>query len=211
MLLAVTPSMLRDFGVNEHQLASFGSASIISPPDKREWMRGKKMPRTTGLRVYVVKDATYSARSHPRAATDIEDATALLSAEDMAVRMDCTRATVYEHEKKGLLFSVLPPGREKGRKFPAFQLHPRLDKELLHELIALYAERQAPLNLLWDFLRAVHSEFGGMTGLQVLLRTNPPASGVQTARVQALYAMPDAERREYVKDVVMEDLQHAFA
>ena len=48
-----------------------------------------------------------------------------------------------DREKAGEFLAVMPPGRLKGRKFPGFQLHPRLDKSLLKELIAAYRGRCA--------------------------------------------------------------------
>jgi len=125
--------------------------------------------------------------------------------------MDCTRANVYEREKKGNLFSVLPPGRENGRKYPAFQIHRTVDNELLVALIALYRGRGASTNLLWDFLRSVQSAFGGATGVDVLIGEHPQRSGIDARKLKALYALPSAERHQFVMDHALEDLHHASA
>ncbi|MDP3347773.1 MAG: hypothetical protein Q8S92_02110, partial [Hydrogenophaga sp.] len=90
-------------------------------------------------------------------------------AKDYAARLDATDQTVYNWEKAGRLISVLPPGRVRSRRYPAFQLSPRLNRPL-HELaIAMYRSHEQDMTLYWDFLRSRHKDFGGSTGVDFLL------------------------------------------
>src|SRR4051812_17386279 len=69
----------------------------------------------------------HSNVAHPQGAVKSSEIASLLTAEELALRMDCTARAVYQREQAGELFSVLPPARVKGRRFPAFQLQSRLD------------------------------------------------------------------------------------
>ena len=205
MLLEVTPSLLESLGIGEGSIVSHGSASYAPS-------RGAQHPARTLKVVRLKKQMSTSGSGATLLASPSDEAEVQehpLSAQAMAERMQCSRNNVYDQESRGRLFSVVPPGRQNGRAFPAFQLAPTLDRELLWSLIAAYTERKVPLNLLWDFLRSVHDEFGGLTGVQILTRK---AGGrqAQTPRAAAVLSLPDAERRQFVKDVALEDLSHAF-
>ncbi len=193
MLLAVTPSILARLGLSLGDLAEFGVASLSGHG------RSKK-----SRDVPVVTLSPLGA--------DVGDLNReLLTAETMAERMHCSRANVYDREKKGMLFSVLPPGREKGRKYPAFQLHPRLDTSLLYDLVTQFRAQDASTNLLWDFLRSVHASLGGLTGVEVLTGQRPTRAGVNMAVIAELTALSDDRRRAYVAEHALEGLQHAPA
>lgn len=99
-----------------------------------------------------------------------EDPFELLDAKAFAERMDATDQTVYNAEKAGRLISVLPPGRQRHRRYPAFQLSARLDKPLHEKAIAMYREHGHDMTLYWDFLRTRHKDFGGSTGVDFLLK-----------------------------------------
>jgi len=212
VLLAVTPAMLLDIQqtMPAQNWVDWGSVSSESLDVHRELAR---LPsRAKNLKVMVMSDhrtqgqAVRASKSpSPSASED------LLSADAMATTMNCTRANVYEREKKGNLFSVLPPGRENGRKYPTFQIHRSVDSGLLVALIALYRDQAAPTNLLWDFLRSVQAVFGGATGVEVLKGEHPQRSGVDQSVLSALYALTPAERRSFVMDHALEDLNHATA
>ena len=131
---------------------------------------------------------------------DLPDAQALLSADQMAQHMQCTPPAVYDREKAGEFLAVMPPGRLKGRKFPGFQLHPRLDTTLLKELIAVYRGRGVSLNLLWSFLRTVQNDLDGSTALDVLL-CDYSAS---------LRALDESRRRRFITDMALEEIARTY-
>ena len=131
---------------------------------------------------------------------DLPDAQALLSADQMAQHMQCTPPAVYDREKAGEFLAVMPPGRLKGRKFPGFQLHPRLDKTLLKELIAVYRGRGVSLNLLWSFLRTVQNDLDGSTALDVLLGDYPAS----------LRAFDESRRRRFITEMALEDIARTY-
>lgn len=98
-----------------------------------------------------------------------DDPFELLDAKTFAERMDATDQTVYNTEKAGRLISVLPPGRQRHRRYPAFQLSPRLDKALHVKAIELYRQHGQDMTKYWDFLRTRHKDLGGSTGVDFLL------------------------------------------
>lgn len=193
MLLAVTPSILDRLGIRTADLNELGTAKLSSSE--------------LGFLSDTVKVVSLSPTS-----TTIGDSNGdLLSAEAMAQKMQCSRANVYEREKKGSLFSVLPPGRENGRRYPAFQLQARLDAALLTALIMRFRERQASMNLLWDFLRSVQPSLGGLTGVELLLWQVPQRRGVDHVVLNELNLLDAAVRREYVIDHALEGLSYALS
>ncbi|MBK6650135.1 MAG: hypothetical protein IPG42_10720 [Betaproteobacteria bacterium] len=144
--------------------------------------------------------AGVSSTSPSQGDADLPDAQALLSAEQMARHMQCTPPAVYDREKAGEFLAVMPPGRLKGRKFPGFQLHPRLDKSLLKELIAAYRGRGVSLNQLWSFLRTVQNDLEGGSALEVLLGDYPPT----------LKALDESRRRRFILDMALEDIARTY-
>jgi hypothetical protein len=117
----------------------------------------------------VLGDVVSQASATPEVIEPEDDRFQLLEAKDYAARLDATDQTVYNWEKAGRLISVLPPGRVRSRRYPAFQLSPRLNRPL-HELaIAMYRSHEQDMTLYWDFLRSRHKDFGGSTGVDFLL------------------------------------------
>lgn len=188
MLLAITPSTLARLGISLGDLVDFGLANL-----------SQSGRHSTSREVNVV--------TLPPAWGDLNRE--LLTAEAMAERMQCSRANVYDREKKGSLFSVLPPGRENGRRYPAFLLHPRLDAALLNDLIVQFRAQDASTNLLWDFLRSVHKSLGGLTGVELLTAQRPTRAGVSMAVISELTALSAEQRRAYVVEHALEGLQYA--
>jgi hypothetical protein len=211
VLLAVTPAMLHDIQLimPTRTWLDWGSVSSSSLDVHGDLAR---LPsRSKNLKVMVVSDQSPERRSAIASPFSPPAGEDMLSADAMATMMNCTRANVYEREKKGSLFSVLPPGRENGRKYPAFQIHRNVDTRLLVALIALYRDRAVSMNYLWDFLRSVQSAFGGATGVEVLKGEHPQRSGINKPVLSALQALTPAERHRFVMDHALEDLHHASA
>ncbi len=113
----------------------------------------------------------------------------LLDAKAFAERMGVADQTVYNQEKAGRLIAVLSPGRERGRRFPSFQLSPRLNRELHQTAIAMYASRGRDMTLYWDFLRTRHEAFGGSTGVDFLLNrvANPALQDLEPDDLAGLF------------------------
>lgn len=191
MLLAITPAILASLGLNLGDIAELGSASVHFGRGAERTLKVVALDPTKGRADDMNRD--------------------LLSAEAMADRMRCSRANVYDREKKGTLFSVLPPGRENGRQYPAFQLHHALDAGLLAELILRYREHGAPTSVLWDFLRSVNPAFGGLTPVEALTGARPDRPGMQSQVIDELFALAPQERRAFVMDHALEGLSHATA
>ncbi|WP_300650594.1 hypothetical protein [Hydrogenophaga sp.] len=114
-------------------------------------------------------DVVAQASTSPEVIAPEDDRFELLEAKDFAARLDATDQTVYNWEKAGRLISVLPPGRVRSRRYPAFQLSPRLNRPLHALAIAMYRSHEQDMTLYWDFLRTRHKDFGGSTGVDFLL------------------------------------------
>jgi len=190
MLLAVTPSILARLGISLSSLADFGVADV---------RQGGHYSNSSEVKVVTLAASVSEFGDLNRE---------LLTAETMAQRMQCSRANVYDREKKGTLFSVLPPGRENGRRYPAFQLHPRLDSVLLNELIAKFRELNASTNSLWDFIRSVNESLGGLTGVELLTAQRPARNCLNMDVITELTALSAERRRAYVVEHALEGLHY---
>lgn len=119
-----------------------------------------------------------------------------ITVDDMAKQMGCSTQAVYQREHAGELFSVLAPGRTRGRKYPRFQIEPQTDRSTLVELIRLFRDAQdagVNANDLWNFLQAARDEFGGRSILDVLTRKT-------TGKV------PSAQERRAILDLAEEEI-----
>jgi hypothetical protein len=214
VLIALSPSMLDSLHLDAYELREWGRVASGALEVNSEMAhlpaseKDLKVMVLSSLRLGRRRPVAGSEQLPPEGEPDSHN---LLSAEAMASRMNCTRANVYDREKRGNLFSVLPPARENGRKYPAFQLHPNLDTVLLGEMISLYRTHQVSTNLLWDFLRTVQAAFGGVTGVELLTREQPNRRDVDQRRLRALYELEPQARRGFVKDYALEDLHQASA
>lgn len=120
----------------------------------------------------------------------------VLTAEEMADRMNCTPEVVREREVAGDLFAARAPGRSTGPRYPTFQLDERLDKSLLKQIILEYRDAGVSTTLLWSFLRSPQKIFAGLTPVEMMLGGMPPKYDTLTPE----------ERTEAFLDVVAEEL-----
>ncbi len=190
MLLAVTPSILERLGLHLSDLGELCTARLFDAEG----------PGSHECKVVALSPDRPDAEDLNRK---------LLTADAMAGRMQCSRANVYDREKRGTIFSVLPPGRENGRLYPAFQLHPRLDTSTLHQLIAEFKSHGAPTGTLWNFLRSVREAFAGLTAIELLTEQQPIREGIDPGRLRKLLALEPVMRKEYVVEHALEVLQLA--
>jgi len=130
--------LLESLGIGEGSTVSRGSVSYAPGKGAQRRARTLKVVRLKKQGLASGFGATAQAASAEAA----EAREQTLSAQAMAERMQCSRNNVYDQETRGNLFSVVPPGRQNGRAYPAFQLEPTLDRELLRSLIAACAERK---------------------------------------------------------------------
>ncbi|MGH8829969.1 MAG: hypothetical protein ACREXV_02615 [Polaromonas sp.] len=119
-----------------------------------------------------------------------------LTATEGAQRLNCSHDEFFERERQGEFFAILPPDGLDERRYPAFQFYPQVDHSLLKRFIFEYRSAEVSPNMLWHFLRAISKDFGGKTGVDVLLG----------APVPALTSLSDMERSEALIDVVLEEL-----
>lgn len=147
VMLIATPKRLEQLGIN------LGA----------QWRRDDAVLPSAGVHaVFVWNDVPQ----------DPDDDSGFLSAKELAARMQVTVQAVYQREDAREFFAVVPPARKRGRKYPAFLLEPRLDRERLKELIELFARHESQgvnMNDLLNFLQATRGELNGRTALESLL------------------------------------------
>jgi len=106
-------------------------------------------------------------------------------------------------ERAGELFSVLRPGRKRGREYPAFQAWPGIaGKPLAQVLAALGPARGAAA---YGFFTSPTDLLGGRTPIEELTGKLTIARDLE-AEVQELLSAEAAERQRAV-----EDAAHAYA
>ena len=153
---------------------------------------GKMAPKDILLAVEQLK----SGGSYAGAGETKDGLYQVLSASEMAERMQCSLPVVYQREAANEFFSVFAPGRKNSRRFPVFMLSDRLDRALLKRVIQAYKAVEASTTVMWSFLRSPQNEFGGLTLVEMLLGGAAPA-----------YAgMPRDKRAAAIMDVVDEEL-----
>ena len=153
---------------------------------------GKMAPKNILLAVEQLK----SEGAYAGAGKTKDDLYQMLSASEMAQRMQCSLPVVYQRETADEFFSVLAPGRKNSRRFPVFMLSDRLDRALLKQVIQAYKAVEASTTLMWSFLRSPQNEFGGLTLVEMLLGGAAPA----------YTGMPRDKRAVAIMDVVDEEL-----
>ena len=120
----------------------------------------------------------------------------VLTAQEMADRMQCSLPVVYQREAADEFFSALAPGRKNGKRFPAFLLSDKLDRALLKQVIQAYKAAGVGTTLMWSFLRSPQNEFGGLTPVEMLLG----------GAASAYAGMSRDDRATAIMDVVDEEL-----
>ena len=153
---------------------------------------GKMAPKDILLAVEQLK----SGGSYAGAGETKDGLYQVLSASEMAERMQCSLPVVYQREAANEFFSVFAPGRKNSRRFPVFMLSDRLDRALLKRVIQAYKAVEASTTLMWSFLRSPQNEFGGLTLVEMLLGGAAPA----------YTGMPRDKRAVAIMDVVDEEL-----
>jgi hypothetical protein len=128
-----------------------------------------------------------AATTAPSSAGDSETAAALddafqpLSAEQLGERLSVVAATVRQREQYHALFSTLPPGRERGRVYPAFQAWPDIAGAPLRQ--TLLALGQPDGGTAWGFFASAAPALEGLSPVEALsgklTRKRPLSPGAQ--------------------------------
>lgn len=99
--------------------------------------------------------------------------------------------TVRQRERAGELFSILRPGRKRGREYPAFQAWPGIAGEpLASTLVVLGAENGT---LAYGFFTSPTDLLGGLTPIEALLGRLTAGRSIDPG-AHALLAAPAQER-----------------
>ncbi len=109
----------------------------------------------------------------------------VLTAEELAGVMKCSKPLIYQREASGEFFSALAPGRKNGKLFPAFLVNEKLDQALMTRVIGAYREAEVSTTLLWSFMRSPQNEFAGKTPVEMLLGASAPAYADMTREQRA--------------------------
>lgn len=125
-----------------------------------------------------------------------EDTSATMSAQELGAALGrLSDETVRQREKAGELFSILPPGRKRGRAYPAFQAWPEVAGAPLKEALTALAPGDG--TEAYGFFTSVSELLGGLTPLECLIGRLTSARTVEGAAL-ALLTKPAEERRSTV-------------
>jgi hypothetical protein len=128
---------------------------------------------------YAQDDATPAA---------LDDPFEPLSAEQLDERLSVVAATVRQREQAHVLFSTLPPGRERGRVYPEFQTWPDIAGAPLRQ--TLLALGQPNGGTAWGFFASALPELEGLSPVEALSgklsRQRPLSPGAQASSERRL-------------------------
>ena len=115
-----------------------------------------------------------------------------LSAADLGRALgELSDETVRQREKAGELFSVLRPGRKRGREYPAFQAWPGIAGEPLAKVLSALTPGSS--TVAYGFFSSPTDLLGGLTPVEALLGRLTDQRELD-AETQALMNAPTGER-----------------
>lgn len=162
-------SFLVDAGIPETTLAVF-----------KAWFKLQTVVEVAQLPEAAAMAAAASAQDEATPAT-LDDPFEPLSAEQLGERLSVVAATVRQREQAHVLFSTLPPGRERGRLYPAFQAWPDIAGAPLRQ--TLLALGQPDGGTAWGFFASASPELEGLSPVEALSgklsRQRPLSPGAQ--------------------------------
>jgi hypothetical protein len=124
-----------------------------------------------------------------------EDPVQALSAAELGKALGVSDERVRQRERAGELFSILRPGRKRGREYPAFQSWPGVEGE--PQTRVLRALRPASNAAVYGFFSSPMARLGGLTPIEIMVGRMTSARAVDPAARELLDAPPD-ERLEVV-------------
>jgi hypothetical protein len=90
-----------------------------------------------------------------------------LSAAELGKRLGLGDESVRQRERAGKLFSILRPGRKRGREYPAFQAWADITGEPLERALAALASADGAMA--YSFFTSVTDQLGGLSPIEVLV------------------------------------------
>lgn len=128
------------------------------------------------------------------------DPTELLPAPDMGKALGgLSDETVRQREKAGELFSILRPGRKRGREYPAFQAWPGVGGAPLQKVLAkLRAWPTITGADTYGFFSTPTELLGGLTPIEALIGALSPSARPVGDGARNLLAAPDESRLDAV-------------
>jgi len=105
----------------------------------------------------------------------------LLSANEFGHRLGLSDESVRLRERSGEVFSVIEPGRKRGRRYPEFQLWPGLAGEPLKRILGRLPGIDGAS--LYQFFTSPAMELAGLSPLQVLTTIDTEAAGAEAAEL----------------------------
>ncbi len=103
--------------------------------------------------------------------------------------------TVRQRERAGELFSILRPGRKRGREYPAFQAWAGIAGQPLAQVLAALGEASSTAD--YGFFTSTTDSLGGLTPIETLLGRLTTARSLNR-QTQQLLGAPAAERLQGV-------------
>jgi hypothetical protein len=94
-----------------------------------------------------------------------------LSAAQLAAVLGVTDETVRNREAAGELFSILRPGRKRGREYPAFQTWEGVAGEPLKDILAALGRPSGPVA--YAFFTSAQDTLAGLSPLEALVGLTP--------------------------------------
>lgn len=97
------------------------------------------------------------------------DSLQLLSASELAQKLSISDERVRQREKGGDFFSILPPGRQRGRVYLAFQAHPTITGAPLQSVLKVLRDGGTADSGIHAFFTGINPDLAGLTPVEVLL------------------------------------------
>jgi hypothetical protein len=133
----------------------------------KSWMTATIQGRDIERMVHVLRWRNAEGTASPAVTERREDPVTPLSATELGERLGVGDESVRLRERAGKLFSILRPGRKRGREYPAFQGWPEIAGEPLER--ALAALTPAHLAAAYGFFTAPTDLLGGLSPIEVML------------------------------------------
>lgn len=131
-------------------------------------------------------------------ASPVEDPTSPLSATALGRALGgLSDETVRQRERSGELFSILRPGRKRGREYPAFQAWPGMAGEPLARILA--ALRPVSSTEAYGFFTSPTELLGGLTPIEATVGQLTSARQLDAETIKLLQADPQKRLAIVVK------------
>ena len=160
----------------------------------RSWVDLTIEVRALGLQIQVLRAQDSSHAENPNIGeptSPFGDPAAPLTAAELGIRLGLGDESVRQRERARKLFSILRPGRKRGREYPAFQAWPGVAGEPLERSLAALAPADGSVAYL--FFTSLTDELGGLSPVEVLLGKPLSARRLEPDTTQLLNA-PKEER-----------------